>query len=192
MARSIFLHQRPGLFLDDPDFALALANTITERGVAPKDVTIEVTESAVLSHIDKVADDLRHLRALGVGLHVDDFGTSYSSIALLRDLPVTGIKLDRSFTEHVVDLREARVVAAGLASLADGLDLLSIAEGIEEPEQATMLAELGWTHAQGYYFGRPVPVPATDLPAAHPAPPQAIPGHNGATEVGWTTPRPPS
>ncbi len=180
------------LQINRPEWRAHFLDTVLRHRVDPRRLVIEVTESAVLSHIDKVADDLRHLRALGVGLHVDDFGTGYSSIALLRDLPVTGIKLDRSFTEHVVDLREARVVAAGLASLADGLDLLSIAEGIEEPEQATMLAELGWTHAQGYYFGRPVPVPATDLPAAHPAPPQAIPGHNGATEVGWTTGRPPS
>ena len=176
------------LQINRPEWRAHFLETVLRHQVDPRRLVIEVTESAVLSHIDKVADDLRHLRALGVGLHVDDFGTGYSSIALLRDLPVTGIKLDRSFTAQVVDVREARVVAAGLASLADGLDLVSIAEGIEEEPQATLLGELGWTHAQGYLFGRPVPTPATDLLAAEPRP-TLIPGQKGSPPVtGMTAP----
>ena len=131
--------------------------------VDPRRIVIEVTESAVLANIDRVADDLRRVRSLGVGLHIDDFGTGYSSLALLRDLPVTGIKLDRSFTQHLMTDKQSRVVAAGLASLADGLDLVSIAEGIEEPDQAAELADLGWTHGQGYLFGRPAPDPLVEL-----------------------------
>lgn len=177
------------LQINRPEWRAHFLETVLSRRVDPRRLVIEVTESAVLSHIDKVADDLRHLRSLGVGLHVDDFGTGYSSIALLRDLPVTGIKLDRSFTEQLVDVREARVVAAGLSSLADGLDLVSIAEGVEEPIQAEILSELGWTHAQGYHYGRPQPSPATDLPAARPVRGVGVPPQKGSPPVtGMTAP----
>jgi diguanylate cyclase (GGDEF)-like protein len=153
------------LQINRPGWRDRFMDAIKRHRADPRRLIIEVTESAVLSHIDNVADDLQKLRRLGVGLHIDDFGTGYSSISLLRDLPVTGIKLDKSFTDHLVDQKGARVVAAGLASLADGLDMVSIAEGIEEPEQAAILTELGWTHGQGYLFGRPAPDLATALPS---------------------------
>jgi diguanylate cyclase (GGDEF)-like protein len=149
---------RPGwrsLFLD----------TITRHGVDPHRIVIEVTETAVLSVIDVARDDLQILRDLGVGIHVDDFGTGYSSISLLRDLPVTGLKLDGSFTGHLTDPDDttALVLSAGIAGLAEGLHLTSIAEGIETLEQARILRAQGWSHGQGYLFSRPKPRIDTDL-----------------------------
>jgi EAL domain-containing protein (putative c-di-GMP-specific phosphodiesterase class I) len=131
--------------------------------IDPRRVIIEVTETAVLDVLDLTRDDLEHVRDLGVGIHVDDFGTGYSSISLLRDLPMTGLKLDRSFTSRLTATDSpANVLAAGLAGLAEGLHLESIAEGVETAEQAAILRAQGWTHGQGWLFGRPQPVPARE------------------------------
>ena len=113
----------------------------------------------MLSVVDAVADDLGRLRDLGVGIHVDDFGTGFSSISLLRELPVTGLKLDLSFVANLTpDDSPANALASGLAGLARGLHLTTIAEGVEREEQAVMLAQQGWTHGQGFLFGRPGPL----------------------------------
>ncbi len=127
--------------------------------VDPARIIVEVTETAILSVVDAVADDLGRLRDLGVGIHVDDFGTGFSSISLLRELPVTGLKLDLSFVANLTpDDSPANALASGLAGLARGLHLTTIAEGIEREEQAVILAQQGWTHGQGFLFGRPGPL----------------------------------
>ncbi len=131
----------------------------TIRNVDPRRIIVEVTETAMMSVVDDVADDLGRLRDLGVGVHVDDFGTGFSSISLLRELPVTGLKLDVSFVQNLTpDDSAANALARGLAGLAHGLHLMTIAEGIEQEEQATLLAGQGWTHGQGYLFGRAGPL----------------------------------
>lgn len=127
--------------------------------VDPARLIVEVTETAMLSVVDAVADDLGRLRDLGVGIHVDDFGTGFSSISLLRELPVTGLKLDLSFVANLTpDDSPANALASGLAGLARGLHLTTIAEGVEREDQAVMLAQQGWTHGQGFLFGRPGPL----------------------------------
>jgi len=137
-----------------------VVDTMHRHGVDPRRLVVEVTETAVLSLLDATHSGLVALRGLGVGVQVDDFGTGYSSISLLRDLPVTGIKLDRSF---VADLTggdsPANALAAGVAGLAAGLSLDGVAEGVETIEQAATLRAQGWTHGQGYLFCRPEPVP---------------------------------
>jgi diguanylate cyclase (GGDEF)-like protein/PAS domain S-box-containing protein len=137
-----------------------LVGCLTEHGVAPSRVSVEVTETAVLDNADDVAQELTSLRALGIGVHLDDFGTGYSSIALLRDLPISGLKLDMSFTRRLTgDGGTTEVLAAGLAQLASGLGMIGIAEGVETEEQAALLRAMGWTHGQGWLFGRPAPEP---------------------------------
>jgi len=137
-----------------------VVDTMHRHGVDPRRLVVEVTETAVLSLLDATHSGLVALRGLGVGVQVDDFGTGYSSISLLRDLPVTGIKLDRSF---VADLTggdsPATALAAGVAGLAAGLCLDGVVEGVETIEQAATLRAQGWTHGQGYLFCRPEPVP---------------------------------
>jgi diguanylate cyclase (GGDEF)-like protein len=137
---------------------------IHAQNIDPRRLVIEVTETAILSVLDRTTVDLADLRDQGVGIHVDDFGTGYSSIALLRDLPVTGLKLDLSFTRHLVTDATARTLAAGLAGLAAGLNLDGIAEGIETSEQVEILRKQGWIYGQGYLYGRPAPIrPAYDV-----------------------------
>lgn len=140
-------------------WATRFLDTLAEHGVDPHRITVEVTETAVLSFLDRAGEDLRMLRKWGVGVVVDDFGTGFSSISLLRELPVTGVKLDKSFVRNLTQFDSApNALAAGVAGLAHGLHLMPVAEGIETAMEAEVLRAQGWTHGQGYYFGRPVAV----------------------------------
>lgn len=133
--------------------------TLEQFGVDPHQIVVEVTETAVLSQLDGTRRDLFRLRALGVGVHVDDFGTGFSSISLLRDLPVTGLKLDHSFVHDLTTAdSHPNALAAGVAGLVEGLHLRGIAEGVETVEQLATLIEQGWECGQGYLFGRPAPL----------------------------------
>ncbi|MBX0301454.1 EAL domain-containing protein [Cryobacterium sp. 1639] len=135
--------------------------TVDRHGVDPARLVVEVTETAVMSLRPHTVGSVMALRDRGIGLHVDDFGTGFSSIAVLRDLPVTGLKLDASFVgglgggRAVGDAGEA--LAAGLAGLVAHLGLTGVAEGVETREQAEALRAQGWLHGQGYLFGRPAP-----------------------------------
>jgi len=144
-----------------PGWRDLFVDILKSHGIRPDQIVIELTETAILNVLDITRDDLQSVRDLGVGIHMDDFGTGFSSISLLRDLPVTGIKLDRSFTSQLTACDSpTNVLASGLAGLAEGLHLQSIAEGVETEEQAAILLAQGWTHGQGWLFGRPAPVPA--------------------------------
>ncbi|WP_181397313.1 EAL domain-containing protein [Cryobacterium arcticum] len=135
--------------------------TVERHGVDPSRLVVEVTETAVLSLSPDTIRGLVAVRDLGVGLHVDDFGTGFSSIALLRDLPVSGLKLDASFVTGLDDgVRGAANLAGGLAGLVAHLGLTGVAEGIETEAQADALNRQGWLHGQGYLFGPPAPWPA--------------------------------
>ena len=108
---------------------------------------------------DVVRQTLLALDRLGVSVWVDDFGTGYSSITHLRDLPITGMKLDRSFTQDITSDPTRARLAQGLVGLAGGLGLETVAEGIETEAQAQIIAEQGWEMGQGWLFGRPAEGP---------------------------------
>ena len=128
--------------------------------IDPERIIIEMTETAVLDMLPTTKMAIRALTSRGVGLHLDDFGTGFSSISILRDLPVTGVKLDRRFVQEVsTGGGAANALSRGLAGLVNGLDLSGVAEGVESSQQARVLADQGWTYGQGYYFGRPGPMP---------------------------------
>lgn len=121
---------------------------------------IEATETANFSITDDVRAIVTRLAAAGVRWFADDFGTGYSSIAHLRDLPIAGLKLDRSFTEALTDRDgTAERLSRAMAALANGMQLESVAEGVETREQADTLRALGWRWAQGWLFGRATPHP---------------------------------
>ena len=145
--------------IDRLGWHVGFLDRLYRHGVSPQRIIVEVTETAMLSVLERTKSDLTNLLKQGVGIHVDDFGTGYSSIALLRDLPVTGVKLDLSFTSHLTTDETARALAAGLSGLIQGLSLDGIAEGIETTEQAEILLAQGWVHGQGYLYGRPGPIP---------------------------------
>jgi diguanylate cyclase (GGDEF)-like protein len=145
-----------------PGWLTSVRDTLAARRVDPVRIVIEVTETAVLSLVDSARVALATLRELGVGIYVDDFGTGYSSISLLRDLPVTGVKLDLRFVQDLTaGDSQANALAQGVSGLVEGMHLTGVAEGIETKMQADLLRAQGWECGQGYYFGRPVAAPMT-------------------------------
>lgn len=133
---------------------------IQRTGIDPARLHLEVTETALIQVSDEIRDSMQRLARLGITWWVDDFGTGYSSISHLRDLPIQGLKLDQSFTAGIAarDSHTARLTR-GLVGLADGLNLRTVAEGVETAEQAALLQGQGWELAQGWHFGKPAPLP---------------------------------
>ncbi len=133
-------------------------STLARHGVPAARLCIEVTESSLMHDPGDAARVLGRLRALGVHTALDDFGTGYSSLSLLRELPVDVLKIDRAFIRGVHhDERDRRLVDA-VIGLARDFGMTALAEGVELPEQQRALVDAGCTLAQGYLFGRPVPV----------------------------------
>jgi len=142
-----------------PDLVATVERVLRETGVEPSRLTLELTESMLLDDIDTSTEQLQALKRLGVRLAIDDFGTGYSSLSYLRQLPVDFLKIDRSFVDGLdPDLAGADLVRA-IIDLGQRLQLTTIAEGIETPEQAGFLTGAGCRLAQGYYFCRPLSVP---------------------------------
>jgi EAL domain-containing protein (putative c-di-GMP-specific phosphodiesterase class I) len=130
---------------------------LTSSGLAPECLELEITESVVMADIDDALAILDALGSLGVSISVDDFGTGFSSLAYLKRLPVTGLKIDKSFIDDFpADARDVSIVSAVIA-LASALGLSQTAEGVETEAQRRALDALGCTHAQGYLFSRPQP-----------------------------------
>jgi diguanylate cyclase (GGDEF)-like protein/PAS domain S-box-containing protein len=127
---------------------------LEESGLPPGQLTLEVTETALIADLGVASRVLDQLRELGVRLALDDFGTGYSSLAYLRHLPVNELKLDRSF---LVDLEEpqSQAVVSAVIDVAHALDMTVVGEGVEHPSQLDLLGRLGCDLAQGYLCGRP-------------------------------------
>ena len=145
--------------LREPGWLESFLTILHEEQVPPSRLVIELTETAVMSTRHDLARDLERLGDLGVGIHVDDFGTGYSSISLLRDLPISGLKLDGSFVAMLNDeTASGYALTEGLARLAHSIGLQGIAEGVETPVQAAYLRAMGWSHAQGWLYGKAAPL----------------------------------
>jgi diguanylate cyclase (GGDEF)-like protein len=145
-----------GRQLRTPGFVADVAAVLAETGFPAGYLTIEVTETAVLDDEESNAA-LIGLRALGVKLALDDFGTAASSLGLLLTTPVTSLKLDRSFVESITTVGRQSAVATAVSQMARALDFSSVAEGIETEEQQELIKRLGYQYGQGYLYSRPVP-----------------------------------
>ena len=117
---------------------------------------MEITESALVNKLERARKIAIELREMGCQLALDDFGTGYSSLRHLRALPFSKLKIDRSFVEPMTYERESRKIVAAVVGLAQSLDMISVAEGVETEEQADMLHSLGCELGQGWLFGRPL------------------------------------
>ena len=142
--------------LIDTDFVATVEKVLLDRGLAGSDLVIEVTEHAVVSEAAALTT-LRGLRALGVSIAIDDFGTGYSSLAQLKALPVTIVKIDRSFVRDLGSSPDDMPIVRSILGLARSFGLDVIAEGVETEVARSTLLGLGCTSAQGYLFSRPVP-----------------------------------
>jgi len=142
--------------LTEAGFTDMVRQVLEETGLPGERLTLEVTESQVLSEVATRHGHLERLRGMGVGISVDDFGTGYSSLAQLHRLPVTEMKVDRAFTAELTDDLPSPFVA-GIVGLGHGLGLRVVAEGVETVGQVHALRSMGCERAQGYHFGRPMP-----------------------------------
>jgi diguanylate cyclase (GGDEF)-like protein len=154
-----------------------LARLFERTGCDPNLIGLEITETAVLPDVTVAAREIAAARALGVQVALDDFGTGHSSLTLLRSLTIDRVKIDRTFVgEFTRDTRDAAIVRRVIA-LAHDLGLDVVAEGVETPEQARLLLDLGCTRAQGWLWSKALPIAelrtaleAQRRPAAVPAP----------------------
>jgi diguanylate cyclase (GGDEF)-like protein len=135
-----------------------ITRCLRRGGLPATRLEIELTETVVMQNAGAAAILLRDLRALGVHVAVDDFGTGYSSLAYLTDLPITSLKIDRSFIQKLGSQTMATKIVRTVINMAHDLGLRSVAEGIETPEQCAALVDLQCDELQGYLFGRPRPM----------------------------------
>jgi diguanylate cyclase (GGDEF)-like protein/PAS domain S-box-containing protein len=141
--------------LHHPDFLRHVTRALDSSALLPSLLTLELTESTLLSSDERVARTLEKIKELGVVLALDDFGTGYASLSYLRQFPIDVVKIDRSFTANVDSKDGDLVLLKGIIDLGHALELNLVAEGIETPEQHTIVRQLGCHQAQGFYFGRP-------------------------------------
>ena len=141
----------------DPSTVDDFLACVEERSVDPRDVVVEITETAAVSDPDRMHEVLSAFRLLNVRIALDDFGTGYSTLAELERTPFDALKIDRSFISRLSSDRRQQSIVAGMVRLAHGLGMVVVAEGVETADQLRRLTDLGVDLAQGYYLGRPMP-----------------------------------
>lgn len=158
-----------GRQLTEADLVARIVSLLEETGLEPARLTLEITESAVMQDPETASDRLAALRALGIGISIDDFGTGYSSLSYLHRLPLTALKIDRTFVWAMGPSARETQICQGIIALAHGLGLTVIAEGIETEEQRVQLRELHCRYGQGFLFAKPLPAASVAaLLASHP------------------------
>lgn len=150
--------------LGDSEFADRVLSAIGRHHLSPQRIVVELTEASLVAPNTRVRHELTELRNAGVPILLDDFGTGVSPLSYLRDLPVSGVKLDMSFVAGIPEDPAGAKVSRALGALARELGLATIAEGIETEAQAEFLSKCGWRYGQGWLFG--VAQPAVAVTAA--------------------------
>ncbi|WP_295451614.1 EAL domain-containing protein [uncultured Thiodictyon sp.] len=146
--------------LSNPHLAEDIGAIVSEIGLAPGILAVEVTETWVMANPEAAAENIRRLAELGIAVAIDDFGTGYSSLATLKRLPVWGLKIDRSFVAGLPGGADDRAIAAAIITLGQALNLEVIAEGVETQAQADWLMAAGCRIGQGHRYSRALPADA--------------------------------
>ena len=133
-----------------------IALTLHEADLDPHYLELEITESVIMHHSERTIQTLQKLHAMGVKLSIDDFGTGYSSLSYLKRFPVHKLKIDQSFVHDIGNNPDDAAIVTAVIAMARGLKLITIAEGVETPEQLAFLQGLNCQEYQGYYFGKPM------------------------------------
>ena len=142
--------------LKEPTFLQQLTDTLSNTGVAPNWIELEITENAVMEDIERSLRLMQKINQLGVQIAIDDFGTGYSSLSYIRDFPIKTLKIDISFVRDLPFCSRAVAIAETILSLGHGLDLNVVAEGVETVEQLDFLRSIGCDYAQGYLISKPL------------------------------------
>jgi EAL domain-containing protein (putative c-di-GMP-specific phosphodiesterase class I) len=146
-----------GVQLRQPNLADRVKRILKDFHIPAYQLEIELTESALINTRDQSLANLEQFKAMGLRVAMDDFGTGYASIAYLRKIPLSGLKIDRSFVADIDKDEKANRLIASIVAMAHGLGLEITAEGVEQKHQADHLTALGCEYLQGYYFSRPIP-----------------------------------
>ncbi|QKG72604.1 EAL domain-containing protein [Erythrobacter mangrovi] len=142
----------------EPEFATTVVRALSQSGLDPKRLEIEVTESIFLRDASIARKALEQCMALGCSVALDDFGTGYSSLGYLRKLKFSTIKVDRIFVQGAAQHSpESLAIIRAVVAMADSLGMTTTAEGVENDDEAEMIRQLGCTKIQGFHFGRPMP-----------------------------------
>lgn len=151
MAINVSKHQ-----IADTEFVNTVERALTDFGLAPRDLTLEITESGLMSNVEGHTATLKALRELGVRISIDDFGTGYSSLSYLKQLPLDELKIDRSFVQDIPGDDQDEAIVRMILSLAHILDLTVVAEGVETQDQRAFLEQEGCDQIQGFLLRRPL------------------------------------
>jgi len=149
--------------LQAPGLSAQVERALLDSGIPARSLTLEITESILMADVDVATRRLAELKNLDVVLAVDDFGTGYSSLGYLQGFPVDVVKIDRSFIQPLGRRPQQTDLIRAIIDMARSLNLCTVAEGIEEPEQAAILQTLGCESAQGFHFSRPIPAEAISV-----------------------------
>ncbi|HBM29607.1 MAG TPA: histidine kinase [Halomonas sp.] len=141
---------------EDSDLVTTLLASCQAHGISPQALSIEITESGIMTHPDDAIAITEVLKSHGMGLSIDDFGTGYSSLAYLKRFAADKIKIDISFVRDMLTSENDRAIVRTIIAMANALGLQTIAEGIESKEQCEALIAMGCTQAQGYFYDRPL------------------------------------
>ena len=142
----------------DAGFVAVVADALSTTGLPARALVIELTESGSIGESEVVGMRLRQLRAMGVRVAIDDFGSGYSSFTYLRRLRVDILKIDKTFVDGLLSGGPGAALVEGMIGLGNSLGLLTVGEGVEEEQQHAALVRLGCTMAQGYLHARPMPM----------------------------------
>jgi diguanylate cyclase (GGDEF)-like protein len=143
--------------LRDGSLATKIAQLLHDHGLSPCDLELEITESCLVEPMDQAVKVLADLQKMGIRIGLDDFGSGFSSLSQIRDLPISTIKIDRSFINGIRSDKDVGVIVTSMITLAHGLQMRVVAEGVELMEQLVQLKIAGCDEVQGYFLSRPVP-----------------------------------
>jgi EAL domain-containing protein (putative c-di-GMP-specific phosphodiesterase class I) len=160
-ALSLSINVSPKQF-QQPNFVALVAETLDASGADPARLKLEITESLLLDDLDRVTETMAQLKALGIRLSLDDFGTGFSSLAYLRSLPVDELKIDQSFVRHLPASDNKAAIVRTIITLGQNLGLDVIAEGVETDAARRYLFAHGCTCYQGFHFAKAMPLAALE------------------------------
>lgn len=142
--------------LYQPDLAEIVGRVLTETGMEPHSLELELTEGALVRNVAATANTLRDLNCMGVKIAIDDFGIGYSSLSYLRHFPINKLKIDKTFVDSITTDPSNEAISRAIITLAHSLRITVVAEGVETAEQLEMLRSMGCDEAQGYLISRPI------------------------------------
>ncbi|PID22155.1 PAS domain S-box protein [Sporosarcina sp. P3] len=146
--------------MKEEGFVDTVLNIIKEYHVPPEMLELELTESSFMD-TEGMKESIQRLRSTGITVAIDDFGTGYSTFSYIKELPADTLKIDMAFVRDILENENSQAIVKAIVTLADTAGLNVVAEGIELPEQAKMLYNLGCREGQGYYYGRPMSLEGT-------------------------------